>query len=392
MKVLGWCKSFAVTFIFSTFCSTAFAASDKPIKIGVVAPFSGVFANIGKQVQDGITVYMNQHGDTVAGRKVEILYRDNVGPDPVAAKRLSQELVAREEVDILAGYIFTPDAFAAAPVATAGKTPMFVLLAGTSSVTDKSPYIIRTSYTIPQMALPLGQWAAKNGIRRVVTLVADYAPGHDGEKWFKKGYEENGGIVVDELRVPPFGHDFSAYLKRAKDSKPDAIFAFVPGGEPTILFMKNYDNSGLAKEGIKVIATEGWADDETLRAVGNAAIDTISSGFYTTDHDSEMNRQFVKDALKVNAKVPPNYITVAAYDAMQVIYKTIASLNGDVDGDKIIEAAKGLKIESPRGVLLIDPETRDAVHDVYIRKVERVGDVLVNRNFDKMPMVADPGK
>jgi len=392
MKLSIFSKKLAVTLSLSMLCASSFAADGPPIKIGIVAPLSGVFANIGKQVQDGITIYMKEHGDTVAGRKIEVIYRDNVGPDPVAAKRLSQELVTRDKVDILGGYIFTPDAFASAPIATASKTPMFVMLAGTSSVTTKSPYIIRTSYTIPQMALPLGQWAAKNGIHKVVTLVADYAPGHDGEKWFKQGYESAGGKVIESIRVPPFNHDFSAYLKRVKDDKPDAVFAFVPGGEPTILFMKSYDSSGLAKEGVRVIATEGWADDETLSAVGNAAIGVISSGFYTTDYDSAMNRKFVKNALEVSGKVPPNYITVAAYDAMQVIYKAIEKLHGAIDGDKIMQTSKGMKLESPRGVLLIDPETRDAVHDVYIRKVERVDGKLVNRNFDKFPMVADPGK
>jgi branched-chain amino acid transport system substrate-binding protein len=369
------------------------AHAAEPIKIGVVAPMSGVFASYGKQIETGINVFLRENGTAVAGRQVQVIYRDNAGPNPEHAKRAAQELVNSEKVDVLAGFAFTPDAMAAAPIATQSKKPMYVMLAATSAVSTKSPYIVRTSYTIPQVAEPMGRWAAKNGIKRVFVLVSDYGPGLDAQAWFKNGFTSSGGEVVGEVRVPVSTRDFSPFLRRIKDAKPDAVFTFLPAGEPIISFMKGFASANLAQSGIKVLATEGWADDDTLAAVGDAAIGAISTGYYSTDHQSPMNRRFVTSFSKIgDGKIRPNFIGVAAHDAMRLIYEGIRKQNGKVDPEQMIAAAKGFEFESPRGPAQIDKDTRDIVQNVYVRRVEKVDGKLVNREFDTVPMVKDPGK
>jgi len=364
-----------------------------PIKIGVVAPMSGSFATYGRQIEAGIGTYLLESGDKIAGRKVEVIYRDNAGPNPSAAKRLAQELVVRDKVDILAGFAFTPDALAAAPIATEAKKPLFLPLAGTSVVTTTSPYIVRTSYTNAQVGVVIGQWAAKSKFKSVFSIVSDYGPGIDAEIWFKRGFEGGGGTLAGTLRVPVTNRDFAPYLQRIRDAKPEAVFVFLPAGDPMVAFMKSFAERGMAQAGIKILALEGWADGDTLAAVGDAAIGAINSGYYSTDHDSAMNRQFMATyATVTGGKLLPNFLSVASYDAMKVIAHTIAQQGGKTDPDRIIEAAKGYKLESPRGTLLIDTETRDAVQDVYIRKVEKIGGKLVNREFDVYKMVKDPGK
>lgn len=371
----------------------AVSAQERPIKIGVVAPMSGPFAVYGKQIESGISVFLRENGDTIAGRKVQVIYKDNAGPNAEAAKRLAQELVIREKVDILAGFAFTPDALAAAPVATEAKKPLFLPLAGTSIVTTKSPYIVRTSYTNAQVSLVMGQWAAKSKMKSVYSMVSDYGPGIDAETWFKKGFEAGGGQVTGSLRVPVANRDFAPYLQRIKDAKPEAVFIFLPAGEPMVAFMKGFADREMTQAGIKILALEGWADDDTLAAVGDAAIGAINSGYYSTDHASAINRQFIANFNNVTGgKLQPNFLSVAAYDTMNVIAYAVEKQGGKVDPDATIAAAKGYNRDSPRGTLLIDPETRDAVQDIYIRKVEKVNGKLVNREFDVYRMVKDPGK
>jgi len=390
MRFLKLLTGFAIC---SSVALSSFALAQEPIKIGLVVPMSGSNAFLGKQVQNAVKTYMQVHGDTVAGRKVQVIFRDNVGPNPEAARRLAQELVTRDKVDVLGGFLLTPDAFAAASIATAAKTPMFALLSGTSSVTAKSPYIIRTSYTVPQMALPLGRWAGgQRDIKKVFILVADYGPGLDGSLWFRRGFEEKGGQIIEEVRVPMATLDFAPYIQRIKDASPDAVFVFLQAGEPTVTFMKEFANRGLDKDGIKIIATEGWAEDETLALVGDPVEGVISTGFYTTDDKNPTNVKFLAEYAKVDGSRAPNYAAVTTYDAMHIIYEIIKKTDGKFAPEQIIALAKGMEIESPRGKLKIDPETRDAVMDVYFRKVVRDNGKLVNRNFDKIPDVRDPAK
>lgn len=371
------------------------AGAQEPLKIGLVAPFSGTAADYGKQMEAGMRAYLKIHGDTVAGRKIEILVRDTTGPNPEIAKRHAQELVSRDKVDFLAGFGFTPEALAAAPVATESKTPMIVMNAASSVVTTRSPYIARFSMTLPQVSAPMATWAAKNGIKRVYTLVADYAPGIDSETAFKTAFTAAGGEVIDSVRVPLRNPEFAPYVQRIKDAKPEAVFMFVPAGEQSVAFMKAFEERGLAKAGIKVIATGDLTDDNVLMAMGEPALGVITSHHYSAHHDSAENRAFVKAFKEVAKGLPrPNFMGVGGYDGMAAMAETVKKLNakGKVDGDKAMEVLKTLKLTSPRGPISIDPATRDIVQTVYIRRVEKVGGELYNVEFDKFPDVKDPGK
>ena len=372
----------------------AFAAgAQEPIKVGVVAPFSGVAADYGKQMEAGMRAYLKLNGDTVAGRKIELLIRDTTGPNPEIAKRLAQELVTRDKVDFLAGFGFTPEALAAAPVATEAKGPMIVMNAASSVVTTRSPYIARFSMTLQQVSAPMATWAAKNGIKKVYTLVADYAPGIDSETAFKNAFTAAGGTIVDSVRVPLRNPDFAPFVQRIKDAKPEAVFMFVPAGEQSIAFMKAFEERGLAKDGIKVIATGDLTDDNVLNVMGEPVLGVITSHHYSAAHDSPENRAFVKAFKEVTKDLArPNFMGVGGYDGMAAIVETAKKLGGKIDGDKAMEILKTMKLASPRGPISIDPATRDIVQTVYIRRVQKVGNEYYNVEFDKFPDVKDPGK
>ena len=370
-----------------------FAQAQQPVKIGIVAPFSGVAADYGKQMEAGMKAWLRLHGDTVNGRKVELIVRDTTGPNPEIAKRLAQELVTRDNVDFLAGFGFTPEALAAAPVATEAKKPMIVMNAASSVVTTRSPYIVRVSMTLPQVSAPMATWAAKNGIRKVYTLVADYAPGLDSEAAFKKAFEAAGGQVVDSVRVPLRNPEFAPYVQRIKDAKPEAVFMFVPAGEQSIAFMKAFEERGLAQAGIKVIATGDLTDDDVLPAMGEPVLGVITSHHYSAAHDSPENKAFVKAFGEVGSGLKrPNFMAVGGYDGMAAMAEVVKKLGNQIDGDKAVEVLKGLKLTSPRGPISIDPATRDIVQTVYIRRVQKVGNEYWNVEFDKFPDVKDPGK
>jgi branched-chain amino acid transport system substrate-binding protein len=373
---------------------TAFAAhAQETIKVGLIAPFSGPFADYGKQMEGGIKAYMQQHGDKVAGKKIEIIYKDTTGPAPEIAKRLAQELVVRDKVDFLAGFGLTPEALAVAPIAEQAKKPMIIMNAATSIITTKSEYIARVSMTLPQISAPMATWAVKNGIKRVVTLVADYGPGIDAETAFKTNFVGGGGQVLESIRVPLRNPEFAPFIQRIKDAKPEAVFIFVPAGEQGIAFMKGYRERGLAEAGIKVIATGDLTDDHVLPAMGDAVLGVITTFHYSAAHDSPENKAFLKSFAAANPNGGrPNFMAVAAYDGMAAIYEVVRKLNGKIDGDKAMAALKGWKTMSPRGPIMIDPQTRDVVQTVYVRKVEKVGGELYNVEFDKFANVKDPGK
>ena len=367
--------------------------AQQPVKVGVVAPFSGVAADFGRQMRAGIDAFFKLHGDTFGGRKIEVLVRDTGGPNPEVAKRLAQELVTRDKVDFLAGFGFTPEALAAAPVATEAKKPMVVMNAATSIVTERSPYIVRFSMTLPQVSAPMATWAAKNGIRNVYTLVTDYGPGLDAERQFKATFEAAGGKVVDSVRTPLRNPDFAPYVQRIKDAKPDAVFIFVPAGEQSVAFMKAFEERGLKEAGIRLIATGDLTDDDVLQSMGEPVVGVISSHHYSAAHDSPENKAFVKAFKEVAKGLPrPNFMAVGGYDGMAAIAQVVAKLGNDIDGDKAMEILKHVKMTSPRGPIEIDPATRDIVQTVYIRRVQKVGGEYYNVEFDRFPAVKDPGK
>jgi len=380
--------------IASTLALTAFAAhAADTIKVGLIAPFSGPFADYGKQMDAGIKAYMKLHGDTVAGRKVEIIMKDTTGPVPEVAKRLAQELVVRDKVDFLAGFGLTPEALAVAPIAEQAKKPMIIMNAATSVITTKSDYIARVSMTLPQISAPMGTWAVKNGIKKAVTLVADYGPGIDAETAFKTNFIGGGGQVTESIRVPLKNPEFAPYIQRIKDAKPDAVFVFVPAGEQGIAFMKGYRERGLAEAGIKVIATGDLTDDHVLNSMGDPILGVITTFHYSADHKSPENAKFLKAFADANPNGGrPNFMAAAAYDGIAAIYEVSKKLNGKIDGDKAMAVLKGMKIASPRGPITIDPQTRDVIQTVYVRKVEKVGNELYNVEFDKFPDMKDPGK
>ena len=365
-------------------------AQSRPFKIGLLLPMTGPFGSTGRQIENGVTLYMAQFGNKVAGRQVEIILKDDTGL-PDVTKRLAQELVVNDKVDVLAGFGLTPLALSTAPIATQSKTPMVVMAAATSIITEASPYIVRTSMTLPQVTLGVAEWAPKNNIRKVVSLVTDYGPGIDAEKTFRERFTLNGGQIMAELRVPLRNPDYAPFLQKVRDLKPDALFVFVPAGAGTAL-LKQFAERGLDKAGIKLIGEGSVADDEILNDMGDVALGLVTSHPYSTSHNSPANKKFVEAFMKQSKGIRPNFFGVAAYDGMRVIYEAVKATKGTGDGEALINAMKGQIFESPRGPIYIDAQTRDIVQNVYIRRVERVNGQLYNMEFDVLKDVKDPAK
>ena len=367
------------------------AAADDAVKIGLIAPMTGPFAPVGKQMQAGAKLYIAEHGDTVAGKKIELVVKDDAGV-PDNSKRLAQELVVNDHASVLMGMGLTPIALAVAPIATAAKVPEIVTLAGTSIITEKSPYIVRTSFTLPQSATVIADWAAKNGIKKVVTLVADYAPGQDAEKAFVDRFKGAGGDTVESLRVPLQNPDYAPFLQRAADDKPDALFIFVPASQGGVL-MKQFSERGLDKSGIKLIGTGDFTDDDLLNGMGDAALGAVTAFNYSAAHPSDMNQAFVKAFKAANGGMRPNFVAVHTYDGVHLVYAALAATNGDATGDALLAKMTGLAWESPRGPISIDPETRDIIQDIYVRQVKRGSDgELYNVELATFENVKDPVK
>jgi branched-chain amino acid transport system substrate-binding protein len=365
-------------------------ADDDAVTIGLILPMTGQSASTGKQEQAGAQLYIAQHGDTVAGKKIALIVKDDGGAADVT-KRLAQELIGNDKARVLMGFGLTPLALAAAPVATEAKVPEIVSAAATVVITEKSPYIVRTSFTLPQAAAPMADWALKNGIRKVVTLVSDYGPGNDAEKWFGDTFAKGGGIVVEKIRTPLKSPDFAPFLQRVKDDAPDALFVFVPSGQGGA-FMKEFAERGLDRSGVKLIGTGDVTDDDLLPGMGDPALGAVTTHHYSAAHPSPENKAFVAAFEKANAGLRPNFMAVAAYDGMALIYAALEKTKGEADGDSLLAAMKGASWMSPRGPVSIDPETRDIVQNVYVRRVEKVGGQLYNVEFSTIEAVKDPFK
>lgn len=370
--------------------SAGVASAAEPLKIGLIVPMSGPFASTGRQVDAAVKLFLQQNGSAVAGREVQVILKDDGGVSPDVTKRIAQELVARDRVHVLAGFGLTPLAFAAAPVATQARVPMIVMNAATSVIPQRSPYIVRTGFTLAQVTSPMAQWAAKNGIKSVVTFVSDYGPGIDAEKVFVKDFSAAGGKVVSTLRVPLRNPDYSPFLARVKDAKPDAVFVFVPSGEGAAV-LKQFTDRGLAAAGIRLIATGDVLDDDLMPSIGKAALGVVSSHHYSAAHLSAENKAFVAAFGKANKGLRPNFHAVGAYDGMQLLYTALKKTGGNSDGTKLVAAMKGAAWNSVRGPVSIDAATRDIVQNVYIRKAEQVGGEVFNVEFDKVEKFRDPG-
>ena len=372
------------------FSATSVGAQEA-FKIGLILPMTGQSASTGKQIEAAARLFMAQNGNTVAGRKIELIVKDDGGV-PDATKRMAQELVVNDKVGVLSGFGLTPLALATAPIATQSKTPMVVMAAATSSITEASPFIVRTSFTLPQCAVAMGDWAPKNGMKRVVTLVSDYGPGIDAERYFKERMQLNSAQVIESLRVPLRNPDFAPFLQKVRDLKPDALFVFVPSGAGAAV-MKQFLERGMDKAGIKLIGTGDLTDDDQLNDMGEGALGVVTAHHYSAAHPSALNKKFVEAFKKANNGLRPNFMAVGGYDGMRVIYEALKNTKGGQGGgEAMLAAMKGQIFESPRGQIYIDAQTRDVVHNIYLRKVEKKDGQLYNVEFDAIKDMKDPGK
>ena len=387
MKTRFFFPLMALAFMFS---ATSVWAQEA-FKIGLILPMTGQSASTGKQIEAAARLFMAQNGNTVAGRKIELIIKDDGGV-PDATKRMAQELVVNDKVGVLSGFGLTPLALATAPIATQSKTPMVVMAAATSSITEASPFIVRTSFTLPQCAVAMGDWAPKNGMKRVVTLVSDYGPGIDAERYFKERMQLNSAQVIESLRVPLRNPDFAPFLQKVRDLKPDALFVFVPSGAGAAV-MKQFLERGMDKAGIKLIGTGDLTDDDQLNDMGEGALGVVTAHHYSAAHPSALNKKFVEAFKKANNGLRPNFMAVGGYDGMRVIYEALKNTKGGQGGgEAMLVAMKGQIFESPRGQIYIDAQTRDVVHNIYLRKVEKKDGQLYNVEFDAIKDMKDPGK
>ena len=361
----------------------------EPIKIGLLTPYSGPFADMGRLIDAGVKAYVKAHGDTVAGRRIEVITRDTTGPAPEVGKRLAQELVVRDNVDFLMVGGFTPETLTAGTVASAAKKPLLVVNASSTGITDKIPYGVRYSFSFRQITRPLGVWAAKNGYKKMMTLVADYGPGIDCENAFKDGFTSGGGTIVESVRTPLKSPEFGPFIQRVKDAKPDALFVWVPQGDQALGVVKTYFERGLDAAGIKLVILGDDMDEPVFNALGDKVKGLVTSLHYSTAHPTAENKKFLKAFGEVTGNaIQPNFMSVAAYDGMAAIYEAVKRQNGNLaDGAKTLEILSGLQLESPRGRIVIDPATRDVTQAVYIRRVETHNGKLENVEFETIPDV-----
>jgi branched-chain amino acid transport system substrate-binding protein len=386
MKATRYLTCLAAAILFA-----APVASAEPVKVGIIAPFSGPFSSFGETWKQGIAAYQKIHGKTPGGQDIELIFRDLTGPNPSEAKALAQELVIKEKVQYLGGVVFTPNAFAIAPVVEEAKVPTVIFNAATSSVLDKSKYFVRTSYTLPQITVPIARFALEQNVKNVVTMVSDYAPGVDAETAFVKSFEGGGGKVIEKIRVPLKTTDFGPFLQRAKGMSPQALFIFFPGGPPSFGVIKAYKDNDLRGAGIRLFGTSE-ADERDLPAIGDAALGLESGMFYSGAHESAANKAFV-DALKADPSAIANASTLEGFDGIAAIYRMIEVTKGRRDPEAAMAALRGFAWESPRGPVRIDPETRHIVQNVYIRKVEKdAGGKLVHKEFKTYEQQPDYGR
>jgi branched-chain amino acid transport system substrate-binding protein len=364
------------------------AAAQTPLKIGLVQPMTGAFNPIGKAAVNGARLYIQEHGDTVAGRKVVLIVKDDASA-PDQAKRLAQELIVNDKVAIIGSGI-TPSSLAIAPLSAEAKIATVVMVSGASITVERSPYMVRTSFTLGQSSAVMADWAARNGAKKIVTIVNDWAPGLEAETAFKMRIEKSGAQIVQSMRVPLANPDFAPFLQRARDLAPDTLFVSLPNYRAGA-FAKQFLERGMDKAGIRIIGPGDLTDNDELPGMPDAMLGIVTAHHYSALHDSAPNHAFVKNYTAAYGR-RPNFMAVGGYDSMHLIYEALKKTGGKSDGDALVAAMKGMAWESPRGPMSIDPQTRDVVHNEYIRKVERVNGELYNVEFATVEAVKDPMK
>ncbi len=385
MRIAALCLPLAIA---ATGFGPGSAFAQDTVKIGIVVPMTGTSGAVGREISDATKLYVAQHGDTVAGKKIELIVRDDQSV-PDNAKRIAQELVVNDKVNFL-GAGLTPSAMSMAPIATEAKVPTVVMVSGTSAVTERSPYYVRTSFTLGQQSGIVADWAIKNGSKKAVSILSDWAPGAEAGKVFEQNFTKGGGQVLETLKVPLANPDFSPFLQRARDLQPDTLFVFVPAGQAGT-FARQFSERGLDKTGIKLVGPGDIVDDDDLPSTGDALLGVVTAGMYSAAHPSQMNKDYVA-AYKKATGHRANFISVGGYDGMHLIYQALKQTNGNTDADAVIGAMKGMKWESPRGPMSIDPRTRDIVQNIYIRKVQKVDGEPWAIEFETFPAVKDPLK
>ncbi len=364
-------------------------ADSPPLKVGWIATFSGGYTNSTKVADAAVAAFMKEHGDSVAGRKLEIIKRDDGGLAPDTAKRLAQELIVGDKVDFLMGVTYSPNGMAIGPISTSAKKPLLITNGAANNLLQPNPYFSRFSYTEGQLTHTLAQWALKNNIKNAYMAYLDFATGIDAADGFQTAYTAGGGKILGEVRIPVNASDFSAYVQRIKDAKPQAVFVFltVSGGP----FLKAWQSAGMPATGAKILGTGDMTNEASLPGLGDSAIGVITAMNYSAAHDSPLNKQLIRDMRAVDPSVDvPDFGSVATYDALQAIYKIVEAQKGGSDPDKAMATLKGMKFESPRGPIAIDPQTRDIVENIYIRRVDKTGDRYQNTEIATFPNVRDP--
>jgi branched-chain amino acid transport system substrate-binding protein len=365
---------------------TSSAGAQGTVKIGMVMPMTGPLAAAGQQVLAGARLYIKQHGETVAGKRVELIVRDDASSGETG-KRLIQELVVNDKVDVIGGGL-TADLMPSAPLLTEAQKPTVIMISSTTAVVEKSRFFVRTSCTLAQSSAILADWAAKKGLGKAVTLVTEFAPGLEAEETFTNNYKAAGGQISEAIRVPLRSPDFAPFLQRVKDAAPQALFVFIPSTQAAV-FARQFVERGLDKVGIALIGPGDLTDDEALQNMGDAVLGTVTAHFYSAAHPSALNKAFT-EAYQKEAKVRANFMAVSGYDGMHLIYAALDKTAGSTDGTALVAAMKGMTWESPRGPISIDSKSGEVMHNIYIRRVEKVNGELRNAEFETFNNVRDP--
>ena len=377
--------------LLATAASAATSADQPPFKVGIVFSYTGSAGDAPTLIDAGMAAFVKEHGDSAGGRKIVLVKRDDTGIAPEVARRQAQDLIINEKADVLAGLLFTPNAVAVANVSTQAKVPLLIVNAATSGILAKNPYSFRLGITTAQITSPLAAYAAKTGAKTAYVLYQDFGPGIEAGNSFKKGFTEVGGTVVGDAPVPLSTQDFSPYLERAKEAHTDILYVFLSGGGVPA-FLHEFRQSTMAKT-TRLFTTGDLADDTKFHLTGDDAIGLISASNYYLGLNSSLNRRFVADfRASAPSQLNPDFVAVSAYDTLAAIYRAVEAQHGNVDLDKTVDFLGHLKMDSPRGPIEIDPQTRDVVQNVYILRTEKHNGIVANFPIATSPMVRDPNE